>query len=1028
MHLIRLVVAIAAMGTLMAQAQSSSSYVSRTIAGVFPAGDGGPATAALLESPQAVAADSSGNLYVADGGNSVIRKITRAGAISSIAGYSGYAFDLKLDTAGNIYIAGGTYAYKMSQTGTLTTVAGNGSYSFSGDGGAATSAGFNGIYALAIDSANNLFICDSNNHRIRKVTPNGIVQTIAGGNGKGFTGDNGPASNALLDYPRHAAVDAAGNLYFNDYNNNRVRKITPDGTITTFAGSGVCCSSPDGGLATAAFLSTGPVTADPSGAVYVFDFFAYRVRRVSPSGILQSYAGDGNLGFAGDGQPAISARFANVAGMGTDTQNNLYIVDADNERIRMVSGGTVSTVVGRGHFDGDGGVATAALLHRPRGVVTAADGTSYFVDAANHRVRKIGTDGKISTVAGTGVAGYTGNGGPATAATMKYPDSIAIDSAGNLFVVDQSQLVVRKITPAGIISTAAGNGTLAFSNDVRGALGSGFAYIAGIAVDSSGNLYLSEQSHHEIKKIVPTGGMTTYAGTGGVGFGGDGGAALQAVLAYPGALAVSDGNLYIADTLNYAIRKVDANGAIASVAGTGKCCDSGDGGLAIQARVSANGMVADANGGLWFTDDLGVRYIGRDGTIRRVAGGNALGLAGDDLSAGGDTMYNTPSGIALNAAGEVILADTFNSRIRKLQPNDPAKMDILRGNNQQGLTGTALNAMVVKMTGKAGIGAGGVGVTFTVTSGSADLSAKTAQTDASGQAGVAATVKKAGTITVTATFGNLTATFTASATDPAVIPPDSIPVISQGGIGQNGFSVPPVQMVSPGAITTIYGSNFMATGMAAAVNTVVNGQLSSKVGGVCVTFGGVPVPIFAVAATQVTVEVPVLVPGPVAVQVLRNCGDATEQKSNVLSATAQAASPEFLYLQVNGDGRNPVAAFGALGEYVGPPGLISGVTFRAAKPGDVLVVYALGFGATNPAQATGVPAPGAAIVAQAVNITIGGVPLAASDILYAGASPSYIGLYQLNVRVPDGVASGNQSMVVQVGGSRSPAGGYLAVQ
>jgi len=357
--------------------------------------------------------------------------------------------------------------------------------------------------------------------------------------------------------------------------------------------------------------------------------------------------------------------------------------------------------------------------------------------------------------------------------------------------------------------------------------------------------------------------------------------------------------------------------------------------------VLANGMVADANGGLFFTDDLGVRYIARDGTINRVAGGNASGFAGDDISAGADTMYNTPTGIALNAAGEVILADSLNSRIRKLQPNDPAKMDIVRGNNQKGLTGTALDAMVVKLIGKAGIAAGGVSVTFAVTSGSANLSAKVAQTDASGQAAVAATVTKAGTITVTATFGNLTATFTATATDPVVIPPESIPSIAQGGIGQNGFSVPAVQAVSTGAITTIYGSNFMAAGTAAAVNSVVNGQLSSKFAGVCVTFGGVPAPIFAVAPTQITVEVPSLSPGPVSVQVLRNCGEATEQKSNVLNATAQSASPEFLYFQANADGKNPVAAFGALGEYIGPPGLISGVTFRAAKAGDVLVVYAL---------------------------------------------------------------------------------------
>jgi uncharacterized protein (TIGR03437 family) len=164
------------------------------------------------------------------------------------------------------------------------------------------------------------------------------------------------------------------------------------------------------------------------------------------------------------------------------------------------------------------------------------------------------------------------------------------------------------------------------------------------------------------------------------------------------------------------------------------------------------------------------------------------------------------------------------------------------------------------------------------------------------------------------------------------------------------------------------------------------------------------------------------------VQVLRNCGTATEQRSNVLTATAQTATPELLYLQANADGRNPVAAVGLAGEYIGSPGSIPGVTLRPAQAGDILVVYALGFGATSPAQATGVPAAGIAQTAQPVTVSIGGVTLADSDILYAGASPYFIGLYQINLRVPAGVASGNQPVIVKAGANQSPTGGYLAIR
>ena len=210
-------------------------------------------------------------------------------------------------------------------------------------------------------------------------------------------------------------------------------------------------------------------------------------------------------------------------------------------------------------------------------------------------------------------------------------------------------------------------------------------------------------------------------------------------------------------------------------------------------------------------------------------------------------------------------------------------------------------------------------------------------------------------------------------------------MISPGGIGQNGFSVPP------------------------------------SFAGVCVTFDGVKAPIFGVAPTQITVAVPTLAPGTVAVQVLRNCATAGELKSNLLNVTAPAASPEFLYLETNADGVNPVAAVGADGGFIG----INGAT---ATAGDILVVYALGLGATNPAQTDGVPAAGAATVTLRVGVTVGGVSLAPTDILYAGVSPSYIGLYQVNLRVQAGVARGKQPIVITVGTLQSPTLGYLTIQ
>ena len=760
---------------LALHAQVPGQYASRTIAGVFPLGDGGPALSALLETPEAVAADSSGTLYIADAGNGVIRKVSN-GVITTVPGFNNYVYDLKLDSFGNLFIATDIYLYELTPAGKLITVAGNGTYgTFTGDGGPATSAGFYGIEAVAIDAGHNIYICDANNNRIRKITPDGIVRTIAGGS-RGFGGDNGPALAAIFNLPQNIAVDATGNLYINDYNNNRVRKIDTVGIVTTIAGNGICCNSPDGGLATAAYLETGPVTADSAGNVYVYDYRTNRIRRISPTGILQPFAGDGFEGFAGDGNSAALARFSQVYGLATDSANNVYVVDTNNERIRMIATGTnfISTVAGRSHFAGDGGPALAALLHRPAGAAVAADGTIYFTDTVNHRVRKITPDGTISTTAGTGDPGFSGDGGPAAQAKLYYPDAMTIDSAGNLYIVDQYDLRVRKITPAGIISTVAGNGTVAYSVDARGALQTGFAYLMGIAVDAAGNLYLSEQSANKIKKVTPSGGLSTYAGTGGNGFAGDGGPALAAVLAYPTALAMDhNGALFIADYYNHRIRKVDPNTTlITTVAWSGSTIYEGS----PIPVVEPLGMVADGKGGLWYTDARGVRYVGADGTLSSVAGGpldlGRSGFAGDGAAANAvNTEYHYLGGIALDSAGDLILADSGNSRIRELVPNDPIRMDIVSGNSQTGTTGTALNPFIVRLTGKAGVPPAGVAVTFAVTQGTATLSGKSSIADATGQAGVSATPAATGPLTVNAAFASFTATFTATISAPVVLPP-----------------------------------------------------------------------------------------------------------------------------------------------------------------------------------------------------------------------------------------------------------------
>jgi uncharacterized protein (TIGR03437 family) len=323
---------------------------------------------------------------------------------------------------------------------TITTFAGNGTAGYSGDGGPAAQAEINRVVGLATDAAGNIYMADQNNNVVRKVDPQGIITTFAGTGTAGFSGDNGPAAQAELNGPLGVCVAPSGAIYVNDEGNGRVREISTAGIITTVAGNGTNVSSGDGGPAIDAGMVI-PIrcAVDSGGNLYIVDQGAFKVRKVDGSGIITTFAGTGVQGFSGDGGPATQAEFNNPTWVTVDASNNLYVSDQFNFRVRVVAAatGVITTVAGNGTnaFTGDGGSATAASISYPGGTAVDSTGTLFIVDGGNNRIRKVSA-GIISTVAGNGTAGYAGDGGPPLQAELNSPFPLTLDNAGNLFLGD----------------------------------------------------------------------------------------------------------------------------------------------------------------------------------------------------------------------------------------------------------------------------------------------------------------------------------------------------------------------------------------------------------------------------------------------------------------------------------------------------------------------------------------------------------------------------------------------------------------
>ncbi|MCA1570317.1 MAG: SMP-30/gluconolactonase/LRE family protein, partial [Chloroflexi bacterium] len=603
-----------------------------------------------------------------------------------------------------------------------------------------------------------VYVLDSVNHALRVVdTATGIETLVAGNNGSGYSGDGGPATVAQLslrpDYDADAvSVDGAGDVFIADSNNNRVRRVdAATKVITTVAGTGTRGFSGDGGPATAANLNnpTGLVL-DAAGNLFIAERDGNRVRRVDAlTGVITTVAGTGTGGFGGDGGPATAARLHHPHGLALDSSGNLFIADQGNQRIRRVDAATqeITTVAGNGTvgFGGDGGPATSAQLAAPDDVAVDSSGDLFIPDRNNDRIRRVdASTQEITTVAGNGTAGYGGDGGLATAASLQRPRSVALDASANMFVADTSNYRVRRVDRAtGIITTVAGNGTPTLGGDGGTAVRAQLALPIGVARDASGNLYIADASNHAIRRIdAATGVITTVAGTGNGGFGGDDGPATSARLNVPNDVAVdSSGNLYIADTENRAVRKVDAatgtirtmvitagagvgfslgkplgltvdsgdnvfisveaegqvykvdakTGAIVGVSGNQfrQASGDGDGGIAADARiVFPAGLAVDGADNLFIAErgNHRIRRVDARTQIITTVAGTGQGGFGPDDGPATSSKLNGPLDVAVDGSGDLYIADTANHRIRRVDVTTGV-ISTVAGNGSPGLSG-----------------------------------------------------------------------------------------------------------------------------------------------------------------------------------------------------------------------------------------------------------------------------------------------------------------------------------------------------
>ncbi|MBL8292850.1 MAG: hypothetical protein JNN08_13485 [Bryobacterales bacterium] len=593
-------------------------------------GDGGPALAAQLNNPESLVVDRFGNIYFVDRWNYRIRRISPEGVITTFAG-TGWVFALNppeegtpapatplrrvsglaVDRAGNLYYIddyGECRIRRISRSGLITTIAGGGNAA-PDDGSVATAVLLRNVTGIAVDDSGNFFLSvdsiDAN--RVLKVDARGVISTVAGTGPRGSSGDGGPALSAHLSGPGALTIDEAGNLFIADRGNYRVRRVSADGTISTTAGGGSAFPGDRTKATEINFCfddrSLSALANDRDGNLYIA---ACWVQKVGPDGILSLLAGNGTYSIGGDGGPATSAQFFGPTGLARDRSGNLYVADIGNNLVRKVTPeGIIQTVAGTGEdgFGGDGGPAAEATLNAPRSVVADSEGALYISDSLNCRIRKVSADGRITTIAGTGGRGASADGAEALQANI-CPGALALDTQGNLLFNDQGSRI-RKIDGTGIITTVAGNGQFGFSGDGGPATDASLYEPWSLAVDKSNNLLFTDTVNNRIRKVSPDGIISTIAGVSATSFStivGDGGPATEAVVFSPTSVAVdSNGNILISDLGG--LRRITPDGIITTIArNTNPRQSVGDGGPASRAYLRPGALAIGEGGRIYVVD------------------------------------------------------------------------------------------------------------------------------------------------------------------------------------------------------------------------------------------------------------------------------------------------------------------------------------------------------------------------------------------------------------------------------------------